>query len=195
MNLESIDKTLFLFLNKYHTPALDRLMFDNRDLLLWVPLGLLSVFIFINYKKNSTRPHTLTKTVIFSIFIILQIVLCNNILPQFIDPYIHRERPFYNPEMLQIFDFTHFYYEEKVGFYSSKACAVTAIATFFIAFRNTAKWLKIVLLVWAVLLSFNRIYIGAHYPFNILISDLLGVGIGLLTYYYYQYLNKHVMII
>lgn len=195
MNLESIDKALFLALNRYHSPTLDQIMFDSRDSLLWAPLVLLSIYIVFNYRRNSTRPHTLTKTVIFSVFIILQILLCEKLLPEFIDPLIHRERPLYDAEILKLFEFGDFNYPQKVGFYSSKACAVTAIATFFVCFKNTKTWLKAVLIFWAVLISYNRIYIGAHYPFNVIVSDLLGVGIGLLTYYYYQYLNKHVMII
>lgn len=195
MNLGSIDKALFLALNKYHSPTLDQIMFDSRDLLLWVPLVLLSIYIFFNYRRNSTRPHTLTKTVIFSVFIILQVLLCEKILPEFIDPLIHRERPFYDPAILKLFEFGDFEYSQKVGFYSSKACAVMAIATFFVSFKTTKVWLKAALLFWAIFISYNRIYIGAHYPFNIIVSDLLGVGIGLLTYYYYQYLNKNVMII
>jgi len=195
MNLEAIDRNIFIFLNRYHHPILDNFMFGIRDLILWIPLALLGIYVYFRYKENKSRPHTLTKTIIFTTFIILQIILCTSILPQLIDPLIHRERPLHDPQILGLIVFKNFYLEDVTGFYSAKICAFAAIAVFFISFKAAKIWLKILLIFWIIFISYNRIYIGAYFPFNILISLLLGVGIGMLTYYYYHYLNKHVMVI
>jgi len=193
MDLYSIDKQFFIFLNREHSAFMDRIMYDIRDMLLWVPLILLSIFIFSAKFKNKLRPRSLTKVVILSILIVLQIVLCVVILPHIFDPFIQRERPVYDADILQSVNLSFTYPEKVADFYSAKACAVAAIAFFFISFYETPKWLKITLLLWTILISYNRIYIGAQYPFNIFISNLLGIGIGLFASRCSQFVKTSVL--
>ena len=193
MDLYSLDKQFFIYLNGEHSPALDRIMYASRDLLLWVPLILLSVFIFSGYFKKKLGYRSLTKAVIIGILIICQIILCVAILPFIFDPLIQRERPVYDVHILQYVNLSSFNYLNKVGFYAPKTCAVAAIAYFFISLSEPPKWLKITLLLWLILISYNRIYIGAHYPLNLLISVLVGIVIGLFAYRCSQFLKTSVL--
>lgn len=185
-DLNALDKEIFLFLNRYHSPSLDHFMFFIRDLILWVPLIFLSLFIYLRYKKNKMRPHSLIKTILFSILIILQVVLCVYILPHVFDPLVLFERPLYNHDISQTGYFDAFSFREQGAFYASKVCAVMAISFFLISLYETPYWLKVSLIMWVLFISYNRIYTGAHYPFNVLVSECIGIGIGLLTFRYYK---------
>lgn len=105
------------------------------------------------------------------------------------------KRPVYNSEIADTINADGFEFSRKEVFYSAKACAVAAIAFFLIVFYGTPKWLKAALLLWIILITFNRIYIGAYYPSALFVSVILGAGIGLYAYRYYHYLKKSVFII
>lgn len=195
LDLYRVDKEVFIYLNTLHLPELDKFMFFARDLLLWVPLILLSVFVLSKYSANKMRPHSLFKTIMFGVFVLLQVVLCVFILPHVFDLFIQRIRPAYNSEILQYVDLSYFRFPEKEEFYAAKICTVAAVSVFFIAVYDTTKWLKVSLVLWTLFISYNRIYTGAHYPSNVLLSMILGIGIGVLTYRYHQYLKNSVIVI
>ena len=73
------------------------------------------------------------------------------------------------------------------GFVSSHAANTFAIGTFLTAaFRKKSKWVGWMLFAWAFLSSYSRIYIGYHYPGDILCGAVLGILIGLIIWKLYQ---------
>lgn len=71
----------------------------------------------------------------------------------------------------------------KFGYFSAHAANSFAVATFFsILFRNSLKWIPVLLLVWALVVAYSRIYIGVHYPLDV----ITGISIGLLTGWFFQ---------
>ncbi len=193
--LTSLDRDIFIFLNRWHSPLVDEFMFATRNLLLWAPLLGLSIFIILNYRKNRKRPHVLISTIILVVFIAVLVVLSNTVLAYFLEPLANRARPVYDEKLMNQLNVGTFSYLTRFDFFAAKACAVLAISVFLIAVAEVPKWLKGCLLFWAVLISYNRIYIGAYYPSNVLLSDLIGVFLGLIAYRYYQYLCKYVLVI
>lgn len=193
--MSEFDKEFFLYLNKNHFPVLDTVMFSIRNLILWIPLALICFYIYTSYRKDEMKSNGLIKFVLLGILIMAQIVLCVFILPYLIDPIAGVERPVYNSEISETINLENFEFARKEVFYSAKACAVASIAFFLIVFQGIPKWLKFALFQWIVLIAFNRIYIGAYYPSALLASIILGAGIGLYTYRYYDYLKNSVFII
>ena len=73
------------------------------------------------------------------------------------------------------------------SFTSSHAANHFAAAVFIIfTFLDNRKWLKWSLLVWAASISFGQVYVGVHYPLDVICGGLLGSGIGWLCAYLFQ---------
>lgn len=194
-NLHDIDKAVFIFLNRDHTEMLDNIMYSARNLLFWIPLILLCVFMLQDYKRSKSAPHSMVKIIMICSLLVIQIVLCEYILPYLIDPMAVMQRPIYNSEIATSVNLGNFTFSTRAVIFSSQVCATAAIAAFLIVLSDTARWLKTVLVVWALLLCYNRIYIGAQYPSTLLISICLGAGVGLLAYRYYYYLKDSLLAI
>jgi len=76
----------------------------------------------------------------------------------------------------------------KYGFVSGHATNSFAIATFVVALIGKHyKYLTPLVLIWAVLVSYSRIYLGVHYPLDILGGALLGIGLGFLVFKLYMW--------
>lgn len=75
------------------------------------------------------------------------------------------------------------------GFVSSHAANSFALTTFLILFfRN--KYFALGMYLWAVIVSYSRVYAGVHYPFDILGGMMLGIFIGLFVYKFYSHINR-----
>lgn len=77
----------------------------------------------------------------------------------------------------------------QYGFVSSHAANTFAVATFLTAaLRKRYKWMGIVLFLWAFISSYSRIYIGYHYPGDIVCGAILGILVGLILWKVFQLL-------
>ncbi|MGB5941969.1 MAG: phosphatase PAP2 family protein [Leeuwenhoekiella sp.] len=73
------------------------------------------------------------------------------------------------------------------GFFSAHAASSMALAVFMgRIFRHKLRWLIWVLFLWAITVAYSRIYVGVHYPGDVLVGMLIGAGIGILIYYIYN---------
>ena len=75
------------------------------------------------------------------------------------------------------------------GFTSSHAANTFGLAIFLsLVIKNWS--LSIFLFIWAAINAYSRMYLGVHYPGDILFGTLTGLGVGILVYYLYHYLQK-----
>ena len=82
----------------------------------------------------------------------------------------------------------------QYGFVSSHAANTFGIAAFLIpVFRKYSPWPAILLLLWAFVSSYSRIYIGYHYPGDILCGAILGVLVGLIFWKVFQIIQRKVL--
>lgn len=77
------------------------------------------------------------------------------------------------------------------SFISAHATNHFAIAVFFsILFSNQHKWVMYAALLWAALIAFSQVYVGVHYPFDVLCGALLGSIFGWIAgRFVYQKIN------
>lgn len=118
----------------------------------------------------------------------LAILLADQFASGFCKPFFHRFRPTHEPLLAGQVDIVDNYRGGKFGFMSSHAANGFAIFTFIsLVFRY--RWTTFCLFLYAALTSFSRIYLGVHYPGDILCGGIWGVACGMISYLIYQRIN------
>ncbi len=177
------DTELFLFLNSFHNNFWDTIMLMVTRKETWVPFYLVILFfIFRNYKS---------KWLLAVIFLILTIVLSDQ-LSVLLKETIQRFRPVHNPEIEHL---VHNVLRKGglYGFVSSHAANGFAFFVFTSRlFRNRGYW--VLLLFWALLISYSRLYSGVHYPLDLAGGALLGWLIGAGMYKLMMFIENHFFI-
>ena len=177
--LSTIDTDLFLFLNGLHTDWLDKVMIAVTQMWVWMPLYLL--LIYWTVKQYGKR--------CWWIFLVVGIVvLCSDQLSAHVcKPLFQRLRPCYNPDLQDLIYLPKGMAGGRYGFVSSHAANTFAVAAFLTpALRENRKWMGILLYFWAFISSYSRIYLGFHYPGDILCGAILGILIGLILWKVFQ---------
>ena len=172
--IQSIDEVVLKFINQ----GLSNVLFDNtlvpfRNKYFWTPLY---IFIIVStmllYKKHAY-------------IILLTGVLCfsitDSVSSKFLKPLTERVRPCNNDELTEIQ--VKAPCRNSFSFVSSHAANHTAIATFFflLFYRKNNKWPSL-LFLWAFLISIAQVYVGLHYPSDILAGAILGIIVSVLGF-------------
>lgn len=178
-SLSTIDSDLFLFLNGLHVAWLDKVMIAITQMWVWIPLYLLLIYWIVKqYGKQC-----------WWIFLAVGlVVLCSDQLSAHVcKPLFQRLRPCYDPDLQDLIYLPKGMAGGRYGFVSSHATNTFAVAAFLTgALRKNQKWMGIVLYLWAFVSSYSRIYLGFHYPGDILCGALLGILIGLILWKVFQ---------
>jgi len=165
--LISLDKKLFLYLNQHHTPWLDPFMFWMSQTYTWVPLYAFLLFAaFKNYGKS---------TWLIIVCIAVTITLSDQLASGLLKPLFMRLRPSHDPELENVIHYVNGYKGGLYGFASSHASNVFALAMFFwLLFRRTYKSTAL-LFAWAAIVAYTRIYLGVHFPGDVIVGAAVGV--------------------
>lgn len=170
-----LDIRFFLLLNGCHADWLDPVMVLLTEMWPWIPLYLLWAFLIIKtYRKNS----------VWIFLAVALVVLCSDQLSAHVcKPLFHRLRPCFNPELEGMVHLPKGLPGGKYGFVSSHAANTFAVAAFLTAaLRKSWRWVGWTLYGWALVSSYTRIYLGMHYPGDILCGAVLGIIIGLIIW-------------
>lgn len=177
----SLDDQILLFFNGHHTAALDAVMWQASSRIFWVPMYLLLAIILV--RKTGVKRGILCLAIIG-----LLIFTADQICASLIRPIFCRLRPssLMNP-ISEFITVVHDYRGGSYGFPSCHAANTFALATFLsLVFRR--RWATIGLLGWAMLVSGSRIYLGVHYPSDILVGGTIGAFFAFAYYNLYFYL-------
>jgi len=163
-----VDQELFLFLNNLGQPNWDQFWLFVTDKKSWIPFYILLLVYLLAKTKN-------WKVVLaIGIFIGLLITLVDQSITSFFKPYFHRYRPCHNEELVdhlrKVKDSCGGYY----SFFSSHAANSFALAVFFIRTVKLATWMKVLFILWAAIVAYSRIYVGVHFPLDIVVGTLWG---------------------
>lgn len=161
------DKQLLLWLNGFHAPWLDPVMLVLTKTVTWLPLYLLLLYLVIkDYQKASWR-------VLLAIGFTL--LLTDQLTSSVMKPWFERLRPSHNPHLAGLLHLVNGYKGGLYGFASSHAANSFGIAMFlWLLFSKNRKWIG-ALFLWALFFTYTRIYLGVHYPSDILVGALVGV--------------------
>lgn len=173
------DKYLFYLINnKWSNSFFDTLMPFVRNANFWLPLYLfLLIFALLNIKKSGW----------FILLILCTAALTDVLSSHIIKNHIFRLRPCRDPSLLGTVRVLVFYCPQSSGFTSSHAANHFGLATFasVTLYPYAGKWIYLSFL-WAFLIIYAQLYVGVHYPIDVLCGALVGVVAGLLTSWIYQ---------
>lgn len=170
--LNTIDTQVFLALNGLHAPYFDAFMKLFTGKWIWVPMYAAVLFAVV-------RNYRWRQTLAVLVCVALAITIADQVCATLIRPEVCRLRPS-NPEnpLSEMVHIVGGYRGGSYGFPSCHAANSFALASFLILLFANRK-LSLFIFAWAVLNSYSRVYLGVHYPGDLLVGVIIGTAAGL----------------
>jgi undecaprenyl-diphosphatase len=152
--------------------------------IIWAPLYLaILIYLGVKYKR---------KFLIIILFIILAATMADQI-SVLIKNLVERPRPCHEPLLEGL---VHIYKDECGGLYSfvsshaTNSFNVALISLLFIRKR----WYTISIIIWAIVVGYSRIYLGVHYPGDVICGSVMGATVGWINYRLYIMTDKRILV-
>jgi len=167
--LNEFDASVLVDLNSLHSPFFDDFMWMYTGKLIWA--FLYASILFLILKNNGIK-----RSIILILSFILLIVIADQLVGSVLRPFFERLRPSNLRSPLgNYLHIVNHYRGGRYGFPSCHASNTFALA-FFVTFLFKKPFLSITFFIWAILNSYTRIYLGVHYPGDILFGLFVGFG-------------------
>ena len=164
--LKELDETFFLYLNGIHSSWMDPVMLTLTGRYIWIPLYLFLIYLLIRTYGRESAWYIVGLAVV--------ILFADQFTSGFMKPYFERLRPCHDERWDDVI-LNYSGCGGLYGFASSHAANTFALACYLnlVAAKKIGgfRWLYL----WAAVVSYTRIYLGVHYPLDVLIGALVGM--------------------
>lgn len=169
--LLQLDKEVFFYLNGWGGPQWDYFFQFVSHKLSAVPLYLF--LLIISYQKFGLKP-----TLLLLVSVALLITVTDQ-LGNFFKYGVGRLRPCHDPEVLPFMRLVKSYCGGQYGYFSAHAGNAFALAVFFgSVLKSILKRIGVFLVIWAAFVAYSRVYIGVHFPLDIITGAIIGSLFG-----------------
>lgn len=171
-----LDRELFIALNSnFRNPWLDQVMMFLSTTTAWIPLYVFLVYLLVRHYRQQTWWVLLA--------VALTILLADQITSSVMKPFFERLRPSHEPTLAEAVYTVNQYRGGKFGFASSHAANTFGVATLmWFALKIYRPWIAL-LFLWTFLVGYTRIYLGVHYPGDVLAGYFVGFLSALLAFF------------
>lgn len=161
------DTALFLTLNGMNNPFFDGLMYAFSDKMVWVPFYISVLYVIIkNWKLQGLWMVAA---------LVLCIVLADQISSSLLKPLVQRPRPSREEALEPFIHLVNNYRSGRYGFVSSHAANAFGFALLCSHFFKN-RLFTILIFLWAIITAYSRIYLGVHYPLDVVGGMIVGMS-------------------
>lgn len=182
--LDMADKWLMQALNFDGGAALDAVFSCVSSKAAWAPVAIIIIWCLRRMRKSWRD------IMLIIIGIAVTVTLCDQISSSIIKPVIGRLRPSHCDTIMDTLHYVNNHRGGRFGFCSSHAANATGVLVFLSLIIRRRKFV-VPFLVWTVLVCYSRIYLGVHYPGDVVCGSFIGIVVGALVFRLYRHIiNK-----
>lgn len=184
--ITEMDYALLAFFNGSNSAFVDNIAVVLTSGLTWLPLYVALLFVVI---KNN---ETMRQIMLVIGCALLCVVLADGLADFIVKPLVGRYRPSHNPLIKYTVDVVNDMRGTGFSFFSAHAANTFCIAVFFSMLIRSCRF-TVALFLWSLVNCWTRLYLGLHYPSDIVVGLLWGAVVGVSVYFVYlkAYLHTH----
>ena len=180
MGITAFDRVLFPLLNGSDSAIIDHIMLDLTTWWVWLPLYIALIVLIISNNENNRK-------ILMPVLSALLCFACTEVLTDVVaKPIFCRPRPFETDIMVRLVDG---YRHSGYSFFSAHAANTMGLCVF-ISLLVKDRIMTFVMLSYALLTSVSRIYLGQHFPTDVIMGIVVGAVVATLVYHLYQRMSR-----
>lgn len=177
--LEQMDQAMVIAVNQWHHPILDDIMWNISGKWQWIPLYVYLLYMMI--KKYDQK-------VLWPILsVVMVIVLTDQTSVHLFKEVFQRYRPCHHLELKPVLELVHNKCGGKYGFVSSHAANSFGLAVIMTLLFKEKRGFVVLLLIWASVVAFSRVYMAVHYVSDVFFGALLGALLAFMVHRFFKF--------
>lgn len=180
------DTDLFIYLNSLGSTTWDPFWLAYTSKFNWIPFY--ALLLYLIFRQIGKKPMLIT------IVVIALMILVTDQITNLFKHSFHRLRPCHLAQIIEKIRLVRSGCGGQYGFFSGHASNTMSAAIFIgLTLKKRFKYILYILIVWAFLMAYSRVYIGVHYPLDITIGMLFGALSGVAFYKLNLFIIKKIL--